>query len=68
MWEVAVYLEQDDGEVFLPVIEEIKLSNLHLIGYSNEECQRRAAGDLVTFEPFVSARKRAGRLVKVYHC
>ncbi|KAI0275788.1 hypothetical protein BGY98DRAFT_1188227 [Russula aff. rugulosa BPL654] len=66
MREVALYLQQDDGEGILPVLEEIELSISHLTGYSDEEC--RAAEELAAFEPFISARERAGRLVKVYHC
>jgi hypothetical protein len=64
--EVALYLQQDDGEGILPVLEEIELSISHLTGYSDEEC--RAAEELAAFEPFVLARERAGCLVKVYHC
>jgi hypothetical protein len=66
--EVALYLQQDDEEGILPVLEEIELSIPRLTRYSDEEYQRRAAEALATFEPFVSARERAGRLVKVYHC
>ena len=70
MQEFVHYLQQwqqDDGTAFLPVLEEVELSVLHLFGYSGEEYQRRAAEELAAFEPFVSARERAGRLLKVYH-
>ena len=66
--EVALYLQQDDGEGILPVLEEIELSISRLKGYSDEDYQGHAAEELAAFEPFVSARERAGRLVKVYHC
>ena len=65
--EVGLYLQQDDGEAILPALEEIELSISHMQTYSEEECQRHAANELAAFEPFVSARKRAGRIVKVYH-
>jgi hypothetical protein len=66
--EVGLYLQQDDGEATFPVLEEIELSTSHMTGCSDEEYRRRAAEELATFEPFVSALERAGRLVKVYHC
>ena len=67
MQEVALSLQQDDGEVILPVLEEIEcsISRTSRYSYSDEEYQRRAAGAMAAFEPFVSARKRAGCLVKV---
>ena len=65
--EVGLYLQQDDGEAILPVLDEIELLTLYLIGL-DEEYQRRAAEALAAFESFISARERAGRLVKVYHC
>jgi hypothetical protein len=68
IWDVVFYLRQDDGEGILPALEEIELSNSHLTRYSDGEYRRRAARELAAFEPFVSARERAGRLVKVYHC
>jgi len=67
MREVGLYLQQDDGEAVLPVLEEIELSISHWIRYSDEEYQRRAAEALAAFEPFISERERAGRIVKVYH-
>lgn len=66
--EVGLYLQQDDKEGILPMLEEIELSISRLTGDSDEEYQRRAAEAVATFEPFVSARERAGSLVKVYHC
>ena len=63
--EVGLYLRQDDGEAILPVLEEIELSTRYSL--ADEEYQRHAADELATFEPFVSARERAGRIVKVYH-
>jgi hypothetical protein len=66
--EVGLYLQQDDGEAILPVLEEIEFSISRLTRYSDEEYQRRAAEALAAFEPFVSARERAGRVVNVYHC
>ena len=66
--EVALYLQQDDEEGILPVLEEIELSISRLTRESDEEYQRRVAEALATLEPFVSARERAGSLVKVYHC
>jgi hypothetical protein len=68
MREVGLYLQQDDGEAILPVLEEVELSRSHLTGYSGEEYQRGAAEALAAFEPFVSAREQAGHVVKVYHC
>jgi hypothetical protein len=68
MREVGLCLQQDDGEALLPALEEIELSISHWTSHSDEEYQRRAAEALAAFEPFVSARERAGRLVKVYHC
>ena len=65
--EVALYLQQDDEEGILPLLEEIELSIPRLTRDSDEEYQRRADEALATFEPFVSARERAGSLVKVYH-
>ena len=65
---VGLYLQQDDGEAILSVLEEIELSMLRLTGYSDEEYQRLVAEALAAFEPFVSARERAGRVVKVCHC
>jgi hypothetical protein len=56
--ELGPYLQQD-GEGIFPLLEEIELSD--------KEHQRRAAEALAAFEPFASARERAGRLVKVYH-
>jgi len=68
MREVGHYLQQDDGEAIFPALEEIELLISRLKGHSDEEHQRRAAEELAAFEPFVSARERAGRLLKVYHC
>ncbi len=70
MREVGLDLQQDDGEAILPVLEEIELSisRSSLRRYSDEEYQRRVAEALAAFEPFVSAREQAGRVVKVYHC
>ena len=67
MQEVGLYLQQDDGEAMLPQLEEIELRT-YLTGYSDREYQRfvSMAQALATFEPFVSARERAGRIVKVY--
>jgi hypothetical protein len=66
LWEVGLYLQQDDGQAILPVLEEIELSISYWTRYSDEEYQRRAAKALADFEPFVSAREREGRSVKVY--
>ena len=63
--KVALYLQQDDGEAILPVLEEIELSISRLTKFSEEQCQRHAAEALAAFDPFVSARERAGRVVKV---
>ena len=60
MQELGLYLQQDDGEPILPLLEEIELSD--------EEYQRRVAEAVAALEPFASARERAGRLVKVYSC
>jgi hypothetical protein len=65
--EVGLYLQQDDGEAILPLLEEIELSISHLKRCSYKDFKRRTAEELAAFEPFVSARERAGRLVKVYH-
>ena len=61
--KVGRYLWQDAGEAILPVLEEIKLSMLR-----SKKYRRRAAQALAAFEPFVSERERAGRLVKVSLC
>jgi hypothetical protein len=59
-WELGHYLQQDDGEAILPLLEEIELSD--------KEHQRRVAQALATFEGFASTRKRrAGHPVKVYY-
>ena len=64
--EVGLSLQQDDGEAILPVLEEIEVSILsHLTNISERECHRHLAEARAAFEPFVSARKRAGRIVKV---
>jgi hypothetical protein len=60
MKELALYLQQDDGEAVLPLLEEIELSD--------EEYQRLAAEAVAAFQPIASARERAGRLVNVYRC
>jgi hypothetical protein len=65
--EVGLYLQQIDGEAILPVLEEIQLIS-YLIRCSDEEHQRRVAEARAALEPFVSARERAGRIVKVYLC
>ena len=68
--EVGRYLQQDDGEVIFPVLEQIELSISHLTGFPDEEYRRRAAAnaaDLTAFEPFVSACERAGHHVNVFH-
>ncbi|KAF8504882.1 hypothetical protein F5888DRAFT_800517 [Russula emetica] len=59
MREVELYLQQDDGEAILPVLEEVELSISRSTGYSDEEYQRRAAEALAAFEQC----ERAGRLV-----
>ena len=61
---VGLYLQQDEG--IFPILEEIELSISRLIRDSDEKYQHRAAETLAAFEPFVSARERAGRVVKVY--
>jgi F-box-like len=63
--QAALSLQQDDGEAILPVLEEIEVSISRLTKNSEEEYERHAAEALAAFEPFVSARERAGRLVKV---
>jgi hypothetical protein len=65
--EVALSLREDDGEAFLPVLEQIELSASQSTRVPHEEHQRRAAAELAAFEPFVSAREEAGRPVKVFH-
>ena len=67
MGEVALSLQQDDGDVILPVLEEIEcsISRSSRYSYSDEEYRRRATEAIAAFEPFVSARERAGCLVKV---
>jgi hypothetical protein len=65
MRKVGLCLQQDDGEAILPVLEEIESSIFHRTRCSDEN-QRRRAKALAAFEPFVSARERAGRIVKVY--
>ena len=66
--EVGLYLQQDDGEAILPVLEEVELSisgrTRYLDEDDDEEHQRRAAEALAVFEPC----ERAGHLVKVNHC
>jgi hypothetical protein len=63
--DVGLSLQQDDGETILPVLEEIEVSTLRLTKKSDEEYECQAAKALAAFEPFLSACKRAGRLVKV---
>ena len=63
--KAALSLQQDDGEAILPGLEEIEVSISRLTKNSEEEYERHAAEVLAAFEPFVSARERAGRLVKV---
>ena len=59
-WELGHYLQQDDGEAILPLLEEIELSD--------EEHQRRVAQALAAFERFASTpKRRAGHPVKVYY-
>jgi hypothetical protein len=62
--EVGLYLQQDDGEAILPVLEEVELSISRLTGDSDKVYRRRAAEALAAFEPC----ERAGCLVEVYHC
>jgi len=62
--EVGLYLQQDDGETIMPVLEEVELSISRLTRitrYADEEYQRRSAEALAAFETC----ERAGRLVKV---
>jgi hypothetical protein len=69
--EVALSLQQDDGEALLPLLEDIELSAPPISRSTkdpDDEYQHRAAAELAAFEPFVSARERAGRVVKVCHC
>ena len=66
MQEVAFYLQQDDGMAVMPALEEIEISTTVLLD-SDSERQRREAEGMAAFEPFVSARERAGRVVKVSH-
>ena len=64
MREVGLSLQQDDGGSILPVLEEIEVS-ISPLTKNSDEYERHAAKALAAFQPFVSARKRAGRLVKV---
>ena len=64
--EVGLYLQQDEG--IMPVLEEIEVSISRFTDDSDEEYQRRAAFTLAAFEPLVSTRERAGRIIKVYPC
>jgi len=68
--EVALALRQDNGESFLPLLEEIVLSAPPIpwstIG-PDEEYQHRSAAELAAFKQFVSARERVGRPVYVFH-
>jgi hypothetical protein len=68
--EVALSLQQDDGEALLPILEQIELSVPQIsrsIEGPNEEYQRRTAAELAAFEPFVSAREQTGCPVKIFH-
>ena len=68
--EVALSLQQDDGEALLPLLEEIELSARPISRSTNgpdEEYQHRAAAELAAFEPFVSTREQTGRPVNVFH-
>ena len=65
MRTVGLHLRQDDEEAILPLLEEIEVSVSHIVGYSDEQHQGRVAEALAAFEPFVSARERMGRVVKV---
>jgi hypothetical protein len=55
----ALSLQQDDGDAILPVLKEIEFSTLR---YTEEDYEHRAVEALAAFEPFVSARERAGHL------
>ena len=68
--EVALSLQQDDGEDLLSLLEEIELSALPISRSTkgpDEEYQHRAAAELAAFEPFISAREQTGRPVNVFH-
>jgi len=68
--EVALSLQQDNGESFLPLLEEIELSAPPISRSTNspdEEYQRCAAAELAAFDPFISAREQMGRPVNVFH-
>jgi hypothetical protein len=55
--------EPDDVLSFFPALEEIKIGNGGLEYYRTR--QSRSESALAAFEPFISARQRAGRPVKV---
>jgi hypothetical protein len=59
--EIALSLQQDDGDTLLPLLEEIELSVPRSTKGIDEEYQ------LAAFEPFVSAREHTGRPVNVFH-
>jgi hypothetical protein len=67
--EVELILRQDDGRSIFPVLEEIEVSisllTIHDSDENHEYQRRRVAETLAPLEPFVSARERAGRHVKV---
>ena len=68
--EVALSLQQDDGEALLPILEQIELSVPPILPSTegpDEEYQRRTAAELAAFEPFVSAREQTGYPVKIFH-
>jgi hypothetical protein len=70
MREVALSLQQDDGEVLLPLLEEIELSAPPISRSTkgaDEEYQHCRAAELAAFEPFVSAREQTGRHLNVFH-
>lgn len=65
--DVALSLQQG-GEFLLPFLNEIEISAPSISQSTegaDEEYQRCVLQATAAFEPFVSARERAGRLVKV---
>jgi len=71
MRELALSLQQDDGEALLPLLKEIELSARPISrsakGPDKKKYQRRRAAELAAFKPFISAREQMGRTVTVFH-
>ena len=60
------HTEPDDYFPFLPALEEIELPKLPSLTHETRSQLSKRTAELALFEPFISARKRAGRPAKVF--